>query len=79
MITINQVESSYSQNTTSIANESTEDELCPPYVQAVELILSKFKVHVDQYSNMQNLVKNLITKSRQHETDNMEWSDQSIV
>ena len=70
----NQVEN-YPQNTTSIAHESTEDELCPPFAQTVESIVSKFKVHVDQYLNMQNLVKTYITKSRQHETDNVEWSD----
>ena len=66
----NQVEN-YPKNTTSIAHESTEDELCPLFAQTVESIVSKFKVHVDQYWNMQNLVKTSITKSRQHE----KWSD----
>ena len=73
----NQVESSNSQNTSAL-HESTDD-LCPLYVQAVESIVSTFKVNVDQYSNMQNLVKYFGTNSRQHETDNMEWSNQLIV
>ena len=36
--------------------ESVE-EYCPPFAALVENVVSRFKLHVDQYSNMRNLVR----------------------
>ena len=70
----NQVES-YSAD---MIEESIEG-LCPPFVRAVETIVSKFKLHVDQYSNMRKLVKEKIELSREHESMSKEWQSRTIV
>ena len=37
--------------------EESIEGLCPPFVRDVETIVSKFKLHVDQYLNMRKFVK----------------------
>ena len=56
-----------------------ETELSPPYTHAIENIVSKFKAHVDQYSEMRKLVQDLIKRSREDEGSNKGWSSQTIV
>lgn len=70
----NQIES----YTPDMMEESIEG-LCPPFVRAVESIVSKFKVHVEKYSNMRKLVKEKIDLSREHELSRKEWSSRTIV
>ena len=73
----NNVNSSNTEVENYIA-ESVE-EYCPPFAASVENVVSKFKLHVDQYSNMRNLVKEKVEISREHELVNKEWSKRTIV
>ena len=52
--------------------ESVE-KFCPPFAASVKKTVSKFKFHVDQYSNMQNLAKERVEISREHKLVNKEW------
>ena len=55
------------------------DDLAPAFVRAEEVIVSKFRHHVLQFSNMRNFVKKLIDISKEHTMNDVPWKERVIV
>ena len=49
----------------SLSQESNNG-LAPPIIRAEEVIVTKYKAHVDHYSNMREYIKGLIVLSKQN-------------